>query len=884
MHVAPKPRARRALILAGTALCLALAPTATRADSEFNQQVSIIQRTQGAAGNADIADIIARANLISAAAAACQGLDCPELQTCALARQLEQDMADLISLVRAQQKYLEFANQAVLDHFRTLVQNEQLTGEARARLIEAIAWQEALIRFSDSMAAAATIISSTKSVIKSIKGGSVASAGNALDVLKVGLSIKTLQDSLLNANSVAAEPGSGLSAGDARGIAGSLGGALGQVAEAQSELTKAAKAAETVLRAGGFDVVAKSPTASQTARAALMGFNNSIGRADSLLVPVGEIVQTVLSSFAKQQLGERHQRMEELIRQTGAEGVARANAFQALQQVQARRFATIDALAALEAAHVGLLACMTKAKCAPGSRTDAARQLPDFSYTVPGTTRKAERWGSALAHIFGEVEKLRTKINPVGAINKCPANDRIDDLLSMPFVFAHDSTTFCTFGEGNPEAFPVITLPPDKILTTPPPGGAAPPSTPPGGPATTPPTATPTPERGPCDERADLLRKRKSLGDTLEVYIVGGAVPADFHAGAANEELKAIARRLDELNKICPKLPEGPVITWPRETPTPTPEKGPCEDRKRDLDEQIKTLDAQLKTFERVARAGAPVNEVERSAAEALRDRLKAERGKLDTSCPAPATAPPAQPPASTPPAAPPPPTIINVKATTAALQSGANATDLGGQTIKLFAPSQLAQGLPSPGRVKLQDDHAADPIQGVTDANGNATLLAEPDILPRLRLNFDVSKELDSGITLGGRIRVEMDAAPKDSVNMLAPSADYLVGLSYKDSLYGKLVSLDRIGDYTVGTLVYDKSEGPKIEAQLKLDFPTLIIEPNLCRIKEPAAVTEYHACKLGDRMVPPGERTLPVPPPHAELPGSALALPGDLVKDGEP
>jgi hypothetical protein len=75
------------------------------------------------------------------------------------------------------------------------------------------------------------------------------------------------------------------------------------------------------------------------------------------------------------------------------------------------------------------------------------------------------------------------------------------------------------------------------------------------------------------------------------------------------------------------------------------------------------------------------------------------------------------------------------------------------GQQIKLFDDATTNVALPGPGVHKTQVGHDGDPIQGTTDAQGNAVLRAGDDVLsfqPGLALDLDVTAQSSLNLQFG--------------------------------------------------------------------------------------------------------------------------------------
>lgn len=850
--------------------CLCVQPVQaegpTLSTEEITREVRAVDRALGTAGTADIVGIVARANVLAAMVAQCRKMKCPMLETCEQARQLEQDIARLIALLAAQQRYLELANRDVTNHFKNLKNSEILTGQQQVALIQAIAVQDALIKFSDGLAQAATAIDSVQSLAK----GDSSRAEKLLAVVKLGvLAVQLAELAKLTEVKV----------GDAAQVTSSFAGALTKVEAARAALVKAASGAEAAIRAQGIAVTAAAPTAAQALRGSVSGFNGSgaVPAATSSLADAGEIVQQLLSTYAKQQLAEREQRLNDLIAQSSSEQRVGQGFFIVLKQVQARRFATEDALDALRAVRSDLLDCMALADCPPASRVNYASEIPDFSYRLAGGAVR-ESWGKALVYLLGEIDALRPKLVPVALRDDCkdpPAT--ANALPGTGLNFGFDSTIFCSFGEGNPEFLPLPILPSEEPAASPS-GDPAPGGRPPNPPSpTAPPSGDPAPGGQPPSPPSPTA---PPSGDPAPV-----GQPASPPSPTAPPSGKP------------PEQSSAPV---PKELP-------PCEEL-RLLREAISREFADSRD--------PRLSEADRQAALARAQKLEQRLQDAESDCAKkkeyrPGDDQPQEPgredeeDVEDPEYEAPPSVTMTFKATSEAIKRGSTGAELGGQVIRLFTPSQLAQPLPTPGGARPQEDYAADPLQAVTNTNGDATLVVLPSDLriraagrtgldnstncgpesgalvnSHLRLKADASPGEDGGSCdytgrLGRPLVIEVDVTPQDSINVIAADPASMAGLLAYESQFGRLVSLDRVGDYTVGTLMLDKDQTEKVTAQLQYSFPLLLIEPNLCRIKEPTAVTEYHACKLGDRMPPAGAIVLTPPDPREELPGTRIAWP---------
>lgn len=309
---------------------------------------------------------------------------------------------------------------------------------------------------------------------------------------------------------------------------------------------------------------------------------------------------------------------------------------------------------------------------------------------------------------------------------------------------------------------------------------------------------------------------------------------------------------------------QGPVPAIP-----PSGSLPPCEQADKLLEAiEQEVRNSNNETFSPVDRQAA----VDRG--QALEARLKVvlaecERGRSGAFPGAPKSEPAPEPA--------PAPVQVFVKATSRALQDGTKPTsDLSGQVVRLFDPGDIDVALPTERGTKSQDGHDRDPLQAVTDGNGDATIRTTVRDLPKLALLTGRSDAAETGVATGPRFRLEFDATPQDSINLIGDGPEAFTGVLSRASLFGNFSDISQIGNLTVGTLVFDKDKGNAVTQVLRSEFPDLLIEPNLCRIKEPAAVTEYHACKLEERTPPQGARHLTPPGPQAELPGAVIHLSG--------
>tara|TARA_B100001540_G_scaffold166788_1_gene147535 strand:- start:2406 stop:6152 length:3747 start_codon:yes stop_codon:yes gene_type:complete len=168
--------------------------------------------------------------------------------------------------------------------------------------------------------------------------------------------------------------------------------------------------------------------------------------------------------------------------------------------------------------------------------------------------------------------------------------------------------------------------------------------------------------------------------------------------------------------------------------PGSTPRKGPCPDELRTINQFLEEHGAQLREEARTNTQKQQdldeimrrKRELETECPEGSDPRDTGGPGSTTTGGPT-ITSVPRDPDDEDPRDTGEPTVVIYVKAK-AAVSITAQVTS--GQQIKLFARSTTGNALPGPGVARAQTDHDQDPIQGVTDGNGNATLRATPTAL----------------------------------------------------------------------------------------------------------------------------------------------------------
>lgn len=176
-------------------------------------------------------------------------------------------------------------------------------------------------------------------------------------------------------------------------------------------------------------------------------------------------------------------------------------------------------------------------------------------------------------------------------------------------------------------------------------------------------------------------------------------------------------------------------------------------------------------------------------------------------------------------------PTVtIYVKAKRSVLQGTTTQepADVGRKQVKLFAESTTDVALPGPNAQKPQTDHAADPIQGTTDEEGNLRLEASPTAL-----GLDPGSPLLQGTPA---FAAEVDTSEVESKNLqlAGVSPEEATGL-LPQGLQPHVSDVVAVGSDVFVTLTYPVAEKTAVGA-LVAETPNRIgIEINFCRDKQP-------------------------------------------------
>lgn len=379
----------------------------------------------------DLEDVIARAQAYLAAAN-CEGMECP-VTDCLNARAALQSLRSMEVYLQAIVHALELAADDNMEHFETLVENNISTGERTAELQENLGYQEFFHNLGSMLLDVASIASFAKDMAKP----------GALDDLSKG----ELLEKLDGAYEALKDLESGIS------TAGTSAGE--DMPTPVADLVKGMGDADTIndVKSHLSDAISTINAYREDGDAWKDALKNS-GKMDALremaesgaLADLGQIAGRFLKSYSSGLIAEQQDRLRELLVNAEAGDVVQAQAFIDMQRVQRRRWAAVDALAAVQEAKPAYSACVTKA-C--DSYTLERTIVPNFEETYNGETRYS--YGAALRWLNDAIRATLPGMQPVPFRDECPEDDdtylRIGD-LGLQLV--QDSSEWCTFGTTTP--------------------------------------------------------------------------------------------------------------------------------------------------------------------------------------------------------------------------------------------------------------------------------------------------------------------------------------------------------------------------------------------------------------------------------------------------
>lgn len=784
-------------------------------DSQGNPRTDVIP-----SDNSDMDDLLAKAQAISAFAAACQGMECPILD-CEAAGFFQDKLDKAEDYLKHLLRWLEKANQDHFEHFKSISAQSSLSSQRLAEVQEILAWQGYVMGIANAMLDIADIADIFDNYAKD---PSKLNPENFEELVnhawKMDKLIKKVESGSTNvAHGLSGEDFPAAYAGltpDALGLNGSdwnaVKGYTGEILGMVHETRKGLKAGESL-----FDA-----------------FNKPGGARANLLSALGSLA----SAWGKSNMADRAAFAQELGRDLIAEDQAAGQAYNARRKVLLRRDKAEAALAAIQAANAALQACMVKAECPLRSKTRPGNNLPDFIQIGPNG-EQIESWGWALGAIQVQLDDVRKRLGPPfpDLRDHCPTEDDAAYRMGDDFpgggdliLIGFDSPAWCTYQSGNPTPTG-LTPPPvggdddgdDPRDAPPPEGGGAPPDD------GDDPRDAP---QQPCEHELEIINRfLEEHGDALRNDIDNPSMPANLR-GIKRTDLKNILARKKELEDECPDQ-DGDD---PRDTPAPGggddprdvfppgfsgEELGPCEEL-RQLRIHATHLGREIRDpGTTAARRGQAQEQVDE-----LLERIE----ELEKKCPEGDDPRDTPPPTSTPEQGGPVITIyVKAKSSVAVGQTQVG-QGLAGQQIKLFAPStQVA--LPGPDAAKPQTDHDQEPVQGVTDSNGNLALGVPIELVP-LGL---VSTPALAGQTPA--FAVNINSATQGSVNVMMGSPSLAQGLAAVPApMLAFLAGTQLVNGKLFMTFTYPVSLDGTMQTLMAYIPGVALIEINFCRDKQAA------------------------------------------------
>ena len=213
-------------------------------------------------------------------------------------------------------------------------------------------------------------------------------------------------------------------------------------------------------------------------------------------------------------------------------------------------------------------------------------------------------------------------------------------------------------------------------------------------------------------------------------------------------------------------------------------------------------------------------------------------------------------------------PVTIHVKARASVMEGGNQASEVGGQTIRLLTPETTNPPLPLEGNQRDDREYDGDPLQCQTDEEGDCQIMVDTGTMFGLGMNAFGNM----GFQLASDYTMEVETPDRES-QIISTSSP----LSQEDiaGLTGAAVTGDEI---TVTELNLSSGLSYRLDYGLKagyawddyIDTNIEYVEDNVCRDKQPGPPLGWTPPHLENRMSRPGE----------DLPRQTLVLPGLSVE----
>jgi hypothetical protein len=337
-------------------------------------------------------------------AANCDGMKCPKID-CPEAQRALQALIDMEFYVKQTVFYAEQADADHMAHLKALAESNLLNGQQRDLLIRVIAIQEFYHNFGSMLLDIASIMSFFKDIAKD--GGDEKSALEIID------KINDLYELAKDAESLSATKieatGGGKAAtpiADAVNVAGGVdAGSINDMTSNITDIKSVAVSAREIY---------------EDAKKNGKDWRQEFKKA-GIMADLGQLAGRYLKGWSAENLRERQQRMNDLLRDAEAGDIVQAQAYRELQRAQRRRWAAVDALAAVQDARAAYQGCVTKV-C--GLMSVSPPIIPEFEHVVAGTDTTKYDWGAALRWLNGAIAQTIPKLRPVAFTDDCPEEDQ----------------------------------------------------------------------------------------------------------------------------------------------------------------------------------------------------------------------------------------------------------------------------------------------------------------------------------------------------------------------------------------------------------------------------------------------------------------------------
>jgi hypothetical protein len=337
-------------------------------------------------------------------AANCDGMKCPKVN-CAEAQRALQALIDMEFYVKQTVFYAEQADADHMAHLKALAESNLLNGQQRDLLIRVIAIQEFYHNFGSMLLDIASIMSFFKDIAKD--GGDEKSALEIIDKINDLYELAKDAESL-SATKIEATGGGKASTpiADAVNVAGGVdAGSINDMTSNITDIKSVAVSAREIYE-----------DATKNGKDWRQEFKKA-----GIMADLGQLAGRYLKGWSAENLRERQQRMNDLLRDAEAGDIVQAQAYRDLQRAQQRRWAAVDALAAVQDARAAYQGCVYKV-C--GLMSVSPPIIPEFEHVVAGTDTTKYDWGAALRWLNGAIAQTIPKLRPVAFTDDCPDEDK----------------------------------------------------------------------------------------------------------------------------------------------------------------------------------------------------------------------------------------------------------------------------------------------------------------------------------------------------------------------------------------------------------------------------------------------------------------------------